>query len=53
MEEEVRLILQKSIQNNEVEGKIGTRIHSRFKEAGGIEIPEPKRSQKPRKADFE
>ena len=51
MEEEVRLILSGAVQNEEESYGIGTRIHKRFIEAGGIDLPEPDRVQEPRKPE--
>jgi len=53
MEEEARIILQHAVYKNIEAGGIGSRIHFRFMEAGGIELPEPKRKQRPHKADIE
>lgn len=52
MEEEVRLILHDVLENNEKEGGLGTLIHKRFLTAGGVELPEQKRKEFPRKPDF-
>jgi len=52
MEEEVRLILQDAVQKTETAGGIGRRIHRRFKEAGGISLPEQNRKQDPRKPEI-
>jgi len=53
MEEEARIILQNAVQIDNEDDGIGSRIHLRFKEAGGIEMPEPNRAHGPRKADIE
>jgi len=52
MEEEVRIILQDAVQKTETAGGIGRRIHRRFKEAGGISLPEQNRKQDPRKPEI-
>ena len=51
MEEEVRIILRGAVQNGEEPCGIGTRIHRRFIEAGGIDLAEPERLQEPRKPE--
>ncbi|MFO7729806.1 MAG: plasmid stabilization protein [Spirochaetia bacterium] len=51
MEEEVRIILRGAVQNDEEPCEIGSRIHKRFIEAGGIDLPEPERLQRPRKPE--
>ncbi len=53
MEEEVRLILQNAVRKTDPGNRIGSRIHRRFKEAGGISLSEPNREQSPRKPDIE
>ncbi len=53
MEEEVRIILQDAVRKTETEGRIGSRIHRRFTETGGISLPEPDRKQDPRKPEIE
>jgi plasmid stability protein len=50
MEEEARIILKKAVQSTESSGGLGSRIHERFKELGGIDIPEAHRAERPRKA---
>jgi predicted nucleic acid-binding protein len=40
MEEEARLILQRAVERTEAAGEMGSRIHRRFKEAGGVEMPD-------------
>jgi antitoxin FitA len=52
MEEEARLILRETLKDRDEQGGLGTLIHKRFMEAGGIELAEPVRAQAPRKADF-
>jgi plasmid stability protein len=51
MEEEVRIILRGAVQDDKESERIGTRIHKRFIEAGGIDLPEAKRVQVPRKPE--
>ena len=51
MEEEVRQLLKSSLQEDEEFKGIGTRIHKRFIQEGGIELPEAKRNQMPRKPE--
>jgi plasmid stability protein len=53
MEEEARIILQNAVHIDNEDDGIGSRIHLRFKEAGGIEMPEPNRAHRPRKADID
>lgn len=52
MEEEARIILRETLEDRDEQGGLGTLIHKRFVEAGGIELAEPVRVQSPRKADF-
>jgi len=52
MEEEARIILRNAVHTDKETGGIGSRIHRRFKEAGGINMPEPKRAHRPRKAEM-
>lgn len=47
MEEEARAILREAL--GEEERGLGSLIHERFMEAGGLELPAPDRSEKPRK----
>lgn len=49
MEEEARSILREALQ--EEEHGLGSLIHARFLEAGGVELPPPDRSQPNRKPD--
>ncbi len=51
MEEEVRRLLKAALGEDDDLKGIGTRIHNRFIEEGGIELPEPKRNQVPRKPE--
>lgn len=52
MEEEARIILRETLEDRDEQGGLGTLIHKRFVEAGGIDLAEPVRVQSPRKADF-
>ena len=49
MEEEARAILREALQ--EEEHGLGSLIHERFLEAGGVELPPPDRSQPNRKPE--
>ena len=51
MEEEVRQILRTALLP-ELPGRLGTRIHERFAALGGLELPDPDRSDLPRAPDF-
>ena len=53
MEEEARIILRNAVHTDTEAGGIGSRIHRRFKEVGGINMSEPKRAHRPRKAEIE
>ena len=44
MEEEVRRILRRTLTVEESTGKLGTRIHKRFAELGGLDLSVPDRS---------
>ena len=44
MEEEVRRILRHTFITEDSPGQLGTRISNRFKNLGGVELPEPVRS---------
>jgi len=50
MEEEARAILRTALQVGEAGGGLGTLIHKRFMAAGGAELRQPERKQRPRKA---
>lgn len=47
MEEEARRILRRTLTVEEGTSQLGTRIHKRFAELGGLDLPKPDRS-KPR-----
>ena len=49
MEEEARAILREALQADE--RGLGSLIHERFMEAGGVELPPPDRSRRARKPD--
>ena len=52
MEEEARIILRNAVHTDKEALGIGSRIHMRFKEVGGIEMPEPNRAHRPRKVEI-
>lgn len=55
MEEEVRMILRAAL-NRPVAGEtggLGSRIHARFAELGGVDLQVPRRDEPPRSAGFE
>lgn len=45
MEEEVRQILRQHLSRQRIASGIGSRIASRFAVIGGVDLPEPQRSQ--------
>lgn len=45
MEEEVRRILRRTLTTEDRAGQLGTRIHGRFAELGGLDLPESDRSE--------
>ena len=51
MEEEVRVILRAAIQDADEERGLGTLIHRRFMDAGGVDLPATKRTQHARKPE--
>ena len=53
MEEEARIILERAVQKEDGAVGLGSRIHRRFLEAGGVEIPDPDRKHKPRMPDID
>lgn len=53
MEEEARTILRNALVQPVSAAGLGSRIHARFAALGGVELPLPKRREKPRAADFE
>ncbi len=52
MEEEVRRILRLALLVEGGKGQIGSRIHQRFTELGGIDLQEPSRSEPRSAPDF-
>jgi plasmid stability protein len=53
MEEEARRILQEALSQGRKEDKgLGSRIHTRFAEVGGVELPLPERSLPRAVSDF-
>lgn len=52
MEEEARLILGKALSVVDRAGGLGSRIHSRFKELGGVELDLPTRHAKATAVDL-
>nr|WP_298416263.1 plasmid stabilization protein [uncultured Halomonas sp.] len=52
MEEEARIILRSALNQPPTTG-LGTRIHERFANAGGIELDLPSRFDKPRDPGFD
>ncbi|MCK4515958.1 MAG: plasmid stabilization protein [Spirochaetaceae bacterium] len=51
MEEEARVILRDAFQDAGEERGLGTLIHKRFMDAGGVELPATNRSQRARKPE--
>jgi plasmid stability protein len=52
MEAEARLILADAVSGPAARAGLGTRIHRRFKRAGGFDIEIPERTEPPRLADI-
>jgi plasmid stability protein len=52
MEEEVRVIIRRAMAQADSRGGVGSRIHARFAQQGGVELEVPARTDKPRAADF-
>ena len=52
MEEEVRRILRRTLTTEDSTSQLGTRIHERFIEHGGLDLPEPDRSAPRSAPDF-
>jgi plasmid stability protein len=50
MEAEVRSILEEALPPQQASGGLGSRIHARFAEVGGVELDLPRRSEMPRAA---
>lgn len=53
MEEEARIILRNAVYTDKEAGGMGSRIHMRFKEAGGIEMPDAQIAAICRAGNFE
>lgn len=53
MEEEARLILRKSLANANKGRGLGSRIHTRFAQAGGLELELPERTMPVRTVEFD
>jgi antitoxin FitA len=52
MESEVRSILDEALPPQRASGGLGSRIHARFAEVGGVELDLPRRSEMPRAASL-
>lgn len=52
MEEEVRLILRKALDQPSPGTGLGSRIHARFADIGGFEPEWPERTESPQASDF-
>ena len=50
MEAEVRCILEEALPSQKASGGLGSRIHARFADVGGVELDLPRRSEAPRAA---
>ena len=50
MEAEVRAILSETLAKPSTTARLGTRIHQRFAEIGGLDIALPERNERPRAA---
>lgn len=50
MEAEVRNILQEALPAEQASGGLGSRIHARFAQVGGVDLDLPRRSEAPRAA---
>ena len=53
MEEEVRTILRQVLVQPVLTGGLGSRVHARFAHLGGVDMPLPQRTARPRGATFE
>jgi plasmid stability protein len=53
MEAEVRNILEEALPSGQASGGLGTRIHARFSDVGGVELDLPRRSEMPRAASLQ
>ncbi len=52
MEEQVRIILREALNPKEKKKGLGSRIHQRFAELGGVDLVLPKRSMPRKTPDF-
>ncbi|MDP3978590.1 MAG: plasmid stabilization protein [Pseudomonas sp.] len=52
MEEEVRVIIRRAMAQADSRSGVGSRIHARFAQQGGVDLEVPARTDKPRAADF-
>jgi plasmid stability protein len=52
MEAEVRSILEEALPAQQPSGGLGSRIHARFADIGGVELDLPSRSEMPRAASL-
>jgi plasmid stability protein len=52
MEEEVRTILRSVLSQPAAAKGLGSRLHARFAAIGGADLPQPKRREPTRAADF-
>ncbi|MEN9843594.1 MAG: hypothetical protein RLZZ612_1423 [Pseudomonadota bacterium] len=53
MEEEVRTILRQALMQPSPTNGLGSRLHARFAALGGVDMPEPDRTEPPRAAGFD
>lgn len=53
MEEEARVIIRRAMAQADSRGGVGSRIHARFAQHGGVDLELPARTDKPRAADFD
>lgn len=53
MEEEARVIIRRAMAQAGSRGGVGSRIHARFAQQGGVDLELPARTEKPRAADFD
>jgi plasmid stability protein len=53
MEAEVRSILEEALPPPRASGGLGSRIHARFADVGGVELDLPRRSEMPRAATLQ
>ncbi len=53
MEAEVRSIIEEALPSQQAAGGLGSRIHARFADVGGVELDPPRRSEMPRAATLQ